>query len=263
MSTQRVLYHRFSIHPVTQTFTQCIYEQHVLYHTSITQPSRVIRGSVSCPRTLLHTEWRRPGSNCHPLVSERPLYTATADPNIKGPIKAFWTHKSLLKWWLQLRKVSRPLNRWAVGRSLALSVYILNCPWARYWTPNCRVWYDESCTVIYSLYCLKEATMMLQGNKGESECVDMKHVIIILYLQLDRPGHETWAEDPGRRHAPPGHLPTVPQRHQAAPAGRAAAAEHRQVLFKHTFTLQTIFIICALSSFSSHKPSSEDSTSLS
>lgn len=48
-------------------------------------------------------------------------------------------------------------------------------------------------------------------------------------LQMDCSGHEARAEDPSWGHATPGHLPALPQRHQAAAAGRPAAAAHRQV----------------------------------
>lgn len=56
----------------------------------------------------------------------------------------------------------------------------------------------------------------------------------ILYFQLDRPGYEARAKHPGGRLATAGHLPTLPERHQAAPAGRPAATTHRQVFFRHT-----------------------------
>lgn len=55
------------------------------------------------------------------------------------------------------------------------------------------------------------------------------------YFQLDRPGHEARAEYPGGRLATAGHLPTLPERHQAAPAGRPATTTQRPVFIQtHT-----------------------------
>lgn len=56
----------------------------------------------------------------------------------------------------------------------------------------------------------------------------------VLCFQLDRPGYEARAKYPGGRLATAGHLPTLPERHQAAPAGRPAATTHQQVFFRHT-----------------------------
>lgn len=81
------------------------------------------------------------------------------------------------------------------------------------------------------------SSIILRSPPPPSKCKGIKLCVcfcVTVYFQLDRPGYEAWAKYPGGRLATTGHLPTLPERHQAASAGRPAATTHRQVFFRHT-----------------------------
>ena len=81
-TTKSSLQYSSIIHPFTQTFIQCIYVQHFLYHTSLIHCWHSYQGQFGVQYLAQgHAEWGRVGSNRWPQRMTLSIYWATAHRN--------------------------------------------------------------------------------------------------------------------------------------------------------------------------------------